>query len=163
MGVAAVAFFAFAGSVQGQESPDITVFTRDSLRPGLRVRLFSPGFLFRHTGSVQNVIGDTLVFQSETERQVLRVPLATLQTLEVSTEKKLTSARLFSGAAVGFVGGFVVSRFVQFAVVKSDNRSCLIFKCIGPLNIGISLGGMAAGILFVKDHPTDNWRTVMLR
>ena len=148
---------------RGRSAP---LWPRDSQVPGLRMRLFTAGLPFRYTGSLKSVYGDTIHFESEKKHRVLVIPLSDLKWLQVSTERRLTRARLATAVTTGAIVGFASSRALQFATVdKNGGVGCPPngLTCVRPLNLWVTAAGAGAGALFAWKHPSDDWRTVRLR
>lgn len=157
---------AITAPLEAQRGRSAPLWPRDSLVPGLRVRLFTSGLPFRYTGSLKGVYGDTLHFESEKKHRVLLIPVSDLKWLQVSTERKLTRSRLVTAVTTGMIVGFVGSRALQFATVdKNGGVGCPPngLTCVRPLNLWVTGVGAAGGALFAWKHPSDDWRTVRLR
>jgi hypothetical protein len=156
-----------AGAVgaAGEEPPDPRA---SAAFVGDRVRLRMTGERDLLTGKVLEIDGAALVLARGREGGVpgplgsdgvLRVPLASLERLEVVRGRR---NRAGMGAAIGFVPGALFGGTVGLYIACSEQVGC---SPVGPVLVGGLLGGAATGALGALIGlaiRTDRWQAIPL-
>lgn len=129
--------------------------------PGARIRVSA-----RHTyiGTLLSLDTSALVLRRDALRDTLRLPLATIGRLDVSTGKKSGAGR---GAKLGLMVGAGVGAAVGLAAA-AEGCSSQDFVCFGPEVIpgmAVVVGAMGAGLgaLIGAANPIDRWEQVPAR
>ena len=140
----------------GEEPPDPSA---SAAIVGDRVRLRMTGERDLLTGKVLEIDGAALVLARGREGGVLRVPLASLDRLEVARGRR---HRAGMGAAIGFVPGALFGGTVGLYIACSEQVGC---SPVGPVLVGGLLGGAATGglgALIGLVIRSDRWQAVPL-
>jgi len=131
---------------------------RASAVVGDRVRLRMTGERDLLTGKVLEIDGAALVL-ARGRAGVLRVPLASLDRLEVARGRR---HRAGMGAAIGFVPGALFAGTVAWYISCTEQVRC---GPVGPILVGGLLGGAATGALGALVGlaiRSDRWQAVPL-
>ena len=157
------------GIARAQET-DLPLFA-DSLRVGMRVRVFAPGVtrFARETGVITSVDSTTFFFKDELTKTLLLIPKDRVQILQVSTGRHATRRHLISGGAIGFLAGLGLAQILdsrdrdEFGRRSSGCISTAI-QCIGKKSVLIgTVTGVTAGVAIAWARPPEIWRSVRLR
>ncbi len=147
---------ASAVGAAGEEPPDPCA---SAAFVGDRVRLRMTGERHLLTGKVLEIDGAALVIARGREGAVLRVPLASLDRLEVARGRRNRAAL---GAAIGFVPGALYAAAVVGALGCEEQVRC---TKVGPMLVSGLVGGAATGTLGALIGlaiRTDRWQAVPL-
>lgn len=128
--------------------------------PGARIRVHTR---YIYIGTLLSLDTSALVLRRDALRDTLRLPLATIGRLDVSTGKKSGAGR---GAKLGLIVGAGVGAAVGLAA--AEDCSSQDFVCFGPEVIpamAIVVGAMGAGLgaLIGAASPIDRWEQVRVR
>ena len=149
---------ACASGAAGDEPPAPQPFA--AAVAGDRVRLRQTGERHLLTGKVLEIDEGTLVIARGRDGGVLRIPVASLDRLEVARGRR---GHAGLGAAIGFVPGAL---FMGFAVgVLACDDQGVQCSSVGPMLVGGLLGGAATsavGALVGLVIRTDRWQPVPL-
>ena len=146
---------ASARGAAGEEPPDPGA---SSAVVGDRVRVRMTGERDFLTGKVLEIDGAALVL-ARGRAGVLRVPLASLDRLEVARGRR---HRAGMGAAIGFVPGALFAGTVAWYISCAEQVRC---GPVGPILVGGLLGGAATGALGALVGlaiRSDRWQAVPL-
>lgn len=140
----------------------------DSLRAGMLVRLSARGLLHRRMGLVESRFEDTLLVRGVIERELVRVPAARIEWIQVSTGKGTSSAGLLTGGVVGLAAGVGLAVLLQHMNDSDGSSQGPCPASSGLLECGVSPAllvssaaiGAALGMVVAVHRPGHRWRDV---
>lgn len=142
----------------------------DSLRAGMLVRLSARGFMHRRMALIESRFDDTLLVRGVTERELLRVPAARIDWIEVSTGRRPSGAGLVTGGVIGLVAGVGVAVLLQQVADRDGQGPGTCPAITGALDCGLSPQllvpsaalGAVVGMTVAARRPGDRWRAIEL-
>ena len=142
-------------------SSTLPLIERDSIRPGLRVKLFVPGIAYQRSGTVRTISDSVLVFEGDRFRELVRVPLQRLDWMQVSTGRRVSVPRMLYGASLGMLAGMAVARMWDIQGPECGHGPG--YSCSSSaLLLGGSIGGVAGAVVGFSFR-AEGWRSVRLR
>ena len=139
----------------------LPLLDRDSVRPGLRVKLFVPGVAYQRSGTVRTLSDSVLVFEGDRYRELVRVPLERLDWMQVSAGRRVSVPRMLYGAGLGMLAGMAAARMWEIQGPECGHGpgySCSTSRMV----LGGAIGG-AAGAVIGYSFRAERWRSVRLR
>jgi hypothetical protein len=105
-------------------------------------------------GHVERLIADTLVLRSDNRTATVRIPLGSVERLDVYRGRHLSGRSALKGGGWGFLGGFAGGTIVWLIAQEADAGAGEAFE------IGVLVGAVSAGVgAFVK-MSADKWEQV---
>jgi outer membrane lipoprotein SlyB len=133
-----------------------------SLRAGMRVRVQQNG-QGPVIGTLTDILKDTIVYQPLAP-SVVKVPLSSIERLEVSIGSRRGWERAVAGAVLGGVVGAIIggtARKTTECTIGPGNHCDTVGPGGGAI-AGAVLGGVAGAILGAPEKKTERWQRVRL-